>query len=111
MVNTSLGFASPYVYVISLLVIAGICEAIYVIWKGNKMINEGEAGKPFLSGEDIQDFIKYARIEGENTMWGLKKGWGKYIEALKRGHSGLVNMYVFWLVIVGAITMLILVIV
>ncbi|MCD6157889.1 MAG: hypothetical protein J7J27_06035 [Euryarchaeota archaeon] len=109
MINTlesPLGMWDPLyiIYFITLLLLVGIT---YWSLGGFHAKTGGEGGKPFLSGEDVLLYVRYARVEGEHALWGLREGLGKFFTTIKDMHSGILTDYVIWYIIATGIAFVI----
>ena len=96
--STGSGFWSP------LVLVAGLAIAIAIVlilrsFGSNKRKNSGEQGMSFFSGNRHPD----DGIGSENLYWGFFKSMEKYYEFMKKMHSGIVNDYVFWLVLLAVV--------
>jgi len=72
-----------------LMLVAGVAIAIAIAYLG-------EQGMAFFSGNRHPD----DGIGSENLYWGFFKSMEGYYEFMKKMHSGIVNDYVFWFVLV-----------
>ncbi|MCP4132972.1 MAG: hydrogenase [bacterium] len=67
---------------------------------------ESKQVKPFNSGN--LDEIDY-NVQGSNLYWGFRKALDAYYEKMEKIHSGNLNDYMKWLVIVLAVSLLLIV--
>ncbi len=86
------------------MLVAGCAITIVIVYiirsKGsNKHKNSGEQAMSFFSGNRHPD----EGIESENLYWGFFKSLEGYYEFMKKMHSGIVNDYVFWLVLLAVV--------
>ncbi len=84
-----------------LMLVAGVAIAIAIAYLvramgSNNYKRSGEQGMAFFSGNRHPD----DGIGSENLYWGFFKSMEGYYEFMKKMHSGIVNDYVFWFVLV-----------
>ncbi len=96
--STGSGFWSP------LMLVAGLAIAIVIVYiirsrGSNKRKNSGEQAMPFFSGNRHPE----EGIGSENLYWGFFKSMERYYEFMRKMHSGIVNDYVFWLVLLAVV--------
>ena len=96
--STGSGFWSP------LMLVAGSIITIAIVYiirsKGsNKRKNSGEQSMSFFSGNIHPD----EEIGSENLYWGFFKSLEGYYEFMRKMHSGIINDYVFWLVLLAVV--------
>ena len=86
------------------MLVAGFAIAIVIAYLvramgSNKCKHSVEQEMPFFSGNRHPD----DGIESENLYWGFFKSMESYYEFMKKMHSGIVNDYVFWLVLLAVV--------
>ena len=96
--STGPGFWSP------LMLVAGGIITIAIVYlirsKGsNKRKNSGEQSMSFFSGNRHPE----EGIGSENLYWGFFKSMDGYYDFMKKMHSGIVNDYVFWFVLLAVV--------
>jgi hypothetical protein len=95
MIETGAGFWNP-------LAMAAVFAVVAIAVLIARHFGNGRAGKdtlqamPFFSGNAAKD----VRIGPENMYWGFFEEMRGYYGAMKAMHSGIVNDYFFWLVLV-----------
>ena len=60
---------------------------------------KGEGKKPYLWGNPTEIDGKPMHIPGSNVYWGFIEALRPYYKPMEKIHSGLINEYVFWLVV------------
>jgi len=97
MIETGAGFWSPLAMV---AVVAVVAIAVFIARSFGRKNAGRDAGQalPFFSG----NVVKEARIRPANMYWGFFEALHDYYFALKKMHSGIVNDYFFWFVLVIA---------
>ncbi|MCD6415063.1 MAG: hydrogenase [Candidatus Diapherotrites archaeon] len=73
----------------------------------NNSYNKGEQVEPFLSGNEEQE-SNYPHAS--DMYWGFTEALKDYYVSMKEMHSNVVNDYVYWFVVVLALTMLVVVV-
>ncbi|QAA76012.1 MAG: hypothetical protein BIP78_0244 [Candidatus Bipolaricaulis sibiricus] len=99
---TGHGFWNPLLW---LAAAGGVTLLALLVWsRGRRDYTRGTDGElPFLSGEKAEG----AHVGGGHLYWGFVEGLRSYVERLRALHSGLVNDYVAWLVVILAVVFLI----
>ncbi|MEA1994184.1 MAG: hydrogenase [Euryarchaeota archaeon] len=97
--ETGYGAWSALYWLFGLAVIFLISYIIYSLG-GKTVRSQGEKGKPFLSGNETDK--KGMHVKGSNVYWGFIEALKPYYTPLKKGHTGNINDYVGWLVVVMA---------
>jgi hypothetical protein len=64
----------------------------------------------FLCGEEVPE-PEQRRVKGSNVYWGFFETLKGYYSGVMRPHTGIVNDYVTWLIVVMAVVAIILFIV
>lgn len=107
-VSTGAGHWNALLWVIAAFV--AVLLAYILFRMGNPTYNRGtEQTKPFISGWKEID-KHYSHIPGGNVYWGIREALKDYYAWMKDMHSGIVNDYMSWFVLVTAIIMIIIVI-
>jgi hypothetical protein len=98
--ETTAGYWNAVIFVIAFVVIALV---VYIIRSfGEKTYKKGsEQTKPFLSGNPEPEKEK-VHVRADNLFWGFTEALKDYYTPAVRGHTGIVNDYVYWFVIVLA---------
>lgn len=98
---TGSGAWNPLVWIVAAL----ICTVI-IYWfreRGESSYKpETEQTKPFLSGEGT-DRGEDILVRSSNVYWGLTKALRSYFQPLARFHTGVINDYMGWLMVVLAV--------
>ncbi len=63
-------------------------------------------GEPFISGNKPPSDLSTIHVGGDNVFWGFTHALRKYIDPLVKGHTGIVNDYVYWFVITLALVLI-----
>ncbi|MCX8189987.1 MAG: hypothetical protein N3F05_02035 [Candidatus Diapherotrites archaeon] len=63
-----------------------------------------EKAKPFISGHDPS---AYEIIKASDYFWGFFKSTENYYSLTKGIHTGLVNDYIFWFIVVASILLIV----
>lgn len=100
------GVWNPILFIVFLSIVGFISYLIYRWGEGD--VSPEKGSKPFLSGNP--EISKEAhRMSGSNLYWGLFESMEKYYELMKKMHSGLINDYIFWFLLVIVALFLILI--
>ncbi|MBC7128559.1 MAG: hydrogenase [Thermoplasmatales archaeon] len=89
----------PIIWIISFVVIAIVAYIIRASGKAD--YKGGEQEKPFLSGNEAPK--EEMHIGGSNIYWGFLHSLEGYYNSMKKMHSGIINDYVSWFVLITAI--------
>lgn len=101
--ETGYGSWSALYWLFGLAVVFLISYILYSL--GEKTVrSRGDRGKPFLSGNEMEKTETH--VKGSNVYWGFTEALKSYYTPLKKGHTGSVNDYVSWLVVVLAVVLL-----
>lgn len=104
MISTGFGFWSPIIF---LLFIAVIGLIVFIIRSlGEKRYSkEKDKAIIFFSGD-----LPPRRSVG-NVYWGFFEFMKKYYEQMEKIHNGLVNDYIYWLVLLAVVILVVVVII
>ncbi len=103
--GTGAGVWNPVVWIVA-LIFAGLV-AYWIRSKGETSYKEGtEQTKPFLSGEKAPP-SDLMQVKSPNIYWGLTEALKDYFEPLKRNHTGIINDYMGWFMVVLAIGLIV----
>lgn len=101
----SLTYWQPIVLLIVLLVLLGVAYAFRS--RGQKGYKEGtRQADVFLSGEGPPESAD-RHVKAKNVYWGFFEGLKRYYGPVLRAHTGIVNDYMIWFVVLIALTALI----
>jgi len=89
----------PITWIISFIVIAIVAYIIRAI--GKLEHKKGEQQKPFLSGMDAPK--EEMHIRASNIYWGFFDALKGYYSSMKKIHTGIINDYVSWFVLITVI--------
>ncbi len=64
---------------------------------------EGEQAKPFLSGNEE---VTKQHVAASNLYWGFTRALKSYYDVVIPAHTGIINDYIGWFVIVLAIVLI-----
>ncbi len=104
--ETGFDFWNPII-LISVFVIVGALVYLFRS-RGQKEYKKGTAqAEIFLSGEEPPD-VEQRHIRAHNIYWGFFETLKGYYDRNIRAHTGIVNDYVIWFVVLMAITAVIL---
>jgi len=100
---------SPIVWLVALLVLAVI--ALYVRSRGQKRYKKGTAQTDiFISGIQVPP-AEQRHVPAHNIYWGFFEALKGFYSAMMRPHTGVINDYILWLVVIMVLTILVLVMV
>jgi len=103
LLQTGTGFWNPLVWSVSLFII--VLLVYFIRFFGEKKYKPGtEQTMPFCSGSRPPELP----IRANSIYWGFFKAMDKHYKALNRIHTGLLNDYVFWFIIVIVIMLTVL---
>ncbi len=96
---------SPIALIIVVLLMGLITYMIYNL--GNPAYKRTKhKGEPFISGNKPPSDVSMIQVGGDNVFWGFTHALRKYIDPLVKGHTGIVNDYVYWFVITLALVLI-----
>jgi len=101
-----LAYWNPLIWLLGFVVLAAV---VYIFRsRGQKKYKKGTAQTEiFLSGEEPPD-VEQRHIKAHNIYWGFFETLKGYYDRTIRTHTGIVNDYIMWLVVLIAITAVIL---
>ena len=98
---------SPIVWIIALIVLAVI--ALYVRSRGQKNYKKGTRQTDiFISGIQVPP-AEQRHVQAHNIYWGFFNALKGFYNAIMRPHTGIINDYILWLVVIMAIAVLVIV--
>ncbi|MCK4246919.1 MAG: hydrogenase [Methanomicrobia archaeon] len=101
--ETGYGVWSALYWLLGLAVLLLIVYLIYSF--GEKTVKaSGDKGKPFLSGNELSK--EEIHVKAGNIYWGFTEALKSYYTPLEKGHTGNVNDYVSWLVVILAVVLI-----
>lgn len=102
---TGHGYWSPLIWVLAAL---GALILACLLWsRGRREYKRGtEQEIPFLSGERVED----PRLGAPHLYWGLVEALKPILGRLRAWHSGVVNDYAGWFLVILAVVVLLLVV-
>ena len=104
MLESGVGVWSPIEFVIAFLAIA---IAVYIM--GHALFNsshkKGMQQKPFFCGNVLP---VEAHFPASGLFWGFTQGLKPYYDLVVPGHTGNINDYMSWFVVVAAVMMIVL---
>jgi len=90
-------FWSPIVMILVILLTTFVAYLIYRM--GNSSYNKTKhKGEPFISGNKPPTDVSKIHVGGDNLFWGFTNALKSYFEPLVKGHTGIVNDYLYWVV-------------
>ncbi len=98
--RTGHGAWSPRPWVLVFVAAVGVAMWIRSVGRGDNRTG-GEAGKPFISGNDLAD-PEDARVASSHMYWGYLEAMRGYYRRLMEFHSGILTDYVMWFLVVLA---------
>ncbi len=99
--ESTFGFWNAIVLVIVFAIAMFLAYLIYR--KGNATFQEGTLQvEPFMSGNAIED-SEAAHIPADNIYWGYLELFRNYYKHLEEAHTGNINDYLHWFIVVLAI--------
>ena len=107
--NFGYTFWNPIIWIIALIIVIAI--AYFFRSRGVKAYKEGTAqAKIFLSGEEVPE-AEQRHVRGDNVYWGFFETLKGYYSGIIKPHTGIINDFVIWLVIIMAISTIVILIV
>ncbi|MFW5898321.1 MAG: hydrogenase [Candidatus Saliniplasma sp.] len=95
---------SPILFIIVGLLVTLIAYMFYLM--GNPDYKRTKyKGDPFISGNRPPKDLKSLHVGGDNLYWGFMQALRKYLDPLVKGHTGIVNDYVYWFVVTLAVVL------
>ena len=98
LLETGAGYWDPVLMLAGLAAVAAIACAIRSLGRGGASGKAGQ-GEQFFSGQAAPA----GQIKSSNLYWGFFEETKGYYKLAKRMHNGIVNDYVYWLVLVIAV--------
>jgi len=98
------GYWNPIVFIIAFGIVDVITLIIYRAGEGDYTSELG--GKPFLSGNP-EISKENSHIAGGNLYWGLVEGLDEFYTVMKKMHTGIINDYIIWYLVVLVIVLFI----
>lgn len=100
-IETGQGYWAPLIFVVALL---GVLILAVLIWsRGRREYKRGtEQELPFLSGEKAEN----PRVGALHLYWGLAEALRPLLERLRGWHSGNINEYAGWFLVILAVVVL-----
>ncbi len=96
---------SPIVFIIVSLLTALVAYMFYRIGdEGYKRTRH--KGEPFISGNMPPKDPRMIHVGGDNVFWGFTHALRKYLDPLVKAHTGIINDYVYWMVITMALVLI-----
>jgi len=104
LLETGTGFWSAIVWVIVVLVIGSI--VVYIRNKGEESYRKDtEQDKPFISGNP-ESTKEDSHISASHIYWGFTEALKGYYDPLVKIHTGNINDYSGWIIIVTVIILI-----
>ncbi|MEF8879654.1 MAG: hydrogenase [Candidatus Thermoplasmatota archaeon] len=104
--ETGSGFWNPLVWVTG--VVVALLIAYIVRGYGNKEYKKDtDQTQSFLSGNPEYE-KEQMHVKGQNLFWGFTESLKWVYKALEKFHTGIVNDYILWFVIIMAVFFIIL---
>ncbi len=95
---------SPILFIIVGLLVTLIAYLFYKL--GNSEYRKTRyKGDPFISGNRPPKDLQGIHVGGDNLYWGFTHALKKFFEPLVKGHTGIVNDYVYWFVVTLAVVL------
>ncbi len=63
-------------------------------------------GEPFISGNRPPKKAGDIHVGGDNLFWGFTRALRKYFDPLIKGHTGIVNDYLYWIICTLAVVLI-----
>ncbi len=98
---TGQGFWSPLIWVAAAL---GVLLLAFFLWsRGRREHKRGtEQELPFLSGERAED----PRVGASHLYWGFLEALKPFLNGLRDWHSGVINDYAGWFLVILVVVLL-----
>ncbi|MFP4608192.1 MAG: hypothetical protein ACLFNY_01260 [Candidatus Aenigmatarchaeota archaeon] len=95
---------SPIIFI--LVVLLNLAVAYWLYKMGNAGFQKTEhSGEPFISGNRPPGDLKKIHVAGDNLFWGFRDALKRYYEPVIEGHTGILNDYMYWIVITLAVVL------
>lgn len=95
--QTRYGAWSPLAWTVAMLVALLVAAVLRALGR-NDAAKGGEAGKPFVSANPVDD-PEAARVPAGHLYWGFLHAMGRYYKRMRAFHSGILPDYVLWFVL------------
>jgi len=96
---------SPIAFILVLVLTALVAYMFYSL--GNPAYKRTKhKGEPFISGNAPPKDVRLIHVGGDNVFWGFTHALRKYLDPLVKGHTGILNDYVYWMVITMALVLI-----
>jgi len=101
--ETGYGVWNALYWLLSLCVLFLIVYFIY--WRGEKTVKTSQdQGRPFLAGSITSK--EKTHVRASNVYWGFTEALKGYYVPSQKGHTGNVNDYISWFILVLAVIMI-----
>jgi len=98
---TGQGYWSPLIWAAGAL---GTLILAFLVWSQGRREHKRDTEQelPFLSGERVDD----PRVDASHLYWGLAEALKPFLGRLKSWHSGIINDYAGWFMVILAVVLL-----
>lgn len=92
------GIWSPLVMILVIAVTTLVAYLFY--YMGNSSYTRTKyKGEPFISGNAPPTDVSKIHVGGDNLFWGFTEALEKYFDKVIKGHTGVINDYIYWMVL------------
>ncbi len=107
MIDIVLGevFWSPIVLILVIILTTFVAYLLYRMGKSGFKETEHK-GEPFISGNRPPKKAGEIHVGGDNLFWGFTRALRKYFDPLIKGHTGIVNDYLYWIICTLAVVLI-----
>lgn len=104
--ESGLSLWNPLILIVALVIVWLL--VLYFRSRGRNSFKSGtEQAKIFLSGEDVPEAAK-RNLKSSNVYWGFLETMKGYYEVVVKQHTGVINDYIFWFILLVAVSTIIL---
>jgi len=98
-------FWNPIVWVIAFVVVMAVA-AVFRSQGQKKYKKDTGQAQVFLCGEEVPE-AEQRQVKARNVYWGFFETLKGYYNAILKPHTGIINDYIMWFIVVVAISIII----
>lgn len=91
---------------ILVILITGLIAYLFYLMGNPSYKRTKHKGEPFISGNRPPKDVRKIHVGGDNLFWGFTRAMKRYFEPVIKGHTGIVNDYVYWILLTLAVVLI-----
>lgn len=95
---------NPLAFIL-VIILTGIVSYILYSMGNSAYKKTKHKGEPFISGNRGPDDVGKIHVGGDNLFWGFTRALRRYFDPVVKGHTGIVNDYIYWIVITMSVVL------